>query len=97
MIDGHGQQSTAVGLGPSGGDMKQGQGVATPRQGQHDRLPTPRLESRGEAGLDSGHPGGIKARRQPGLRAGVAAAAGQPTRVRVTVARARTAGVAPGA
>lgn len=98
VIDGQGQEAPAVGAGPVGGEMQQGEGVAAARQGQGERMIDVRLQPRGQGGQDGPGPvGGIV--RQPGLRAaaGAAGATGQPIRVRASVARVLTAALAPSA
>lgn len=97
MIDGQGNQATIMGPGPSRRDMKQGDRVAAARQRQSERMANRPLKPTTQTGLDTGDPRCVLASGQPGLRAGVAAGAGQPTRVRISVARARTDGVAAAA
>ena len=93
MIDGQGQQPAAVGPRPASRQPQQGDGIAAARQGQGDRAFDIGFQTRGQRGPDGPGPaGGVW--RQPGLRAGAAA---QPMRVRASVARVRTAALAPSA
>ena len=96
MVDGQGQQAAAVGFRPVGGKAQQGEGVAAAGQGQGERTVDAGLQTRGQDGPRRTGPVGV-VWGQPGLRAGVAAGAGQPMRVRASVARARTAGLAASA
>ena len=97
MIDGQGQQPPAVIPRPVGGQPQKGDGVAAAGQGEGERAVEAGFQPRGEDGPRGPGPvGGVW--RQPGLRAGGAAgAAGQPMRVRASVARARTAALAASA
>ncbi len=99
MVDGQGQKAAAIGPGPVGGEAQQGDGVAAAGQGEGQRTINVCFQSRGQAG--PGGPGPVgEGWRQPGLRVGgvvVAGAAGQPIRVRASVARLRTAALAPSA
>ena len=97
VIDGQGQQTAAVPARPLRGQPKQGDGVAAAGQGQGDRAVDAGFQPRGQDGPRGPGPiGGVW--RQPPLRAGGAAAgAGQPIRVRASVARVRTAGLAASA
>ena len=97
MVDGQGQQASAVRPRPAGGEAQQGDGVAAAGQGQGERAVDVGFQTRGQTGPRGPGPvGGVW--RQPGLRAGgAAAAAGQPMRVRASAARARTAGLAASA
>ena len=97
MIDGQGQQAAAVLACPPSGQPQQGDGVAAPGQGKSDRTVDAGFQPSGQDDpRGSGPVGG--AWRQPGLRAGGAAGvAGQPMRVRASVARVRTAGLAASA
>ena len=97
MIDGQGQQAAAVPARPRRGQPKQGDGVAAAGQGEGDRTVDAGFQSRGQDGPRGPGPvGGVW--RQPGLRAGGAAAgAAQPMRVRASVARVRTAALAASA
>lgn len=99
VIDRQGQKSAAVGPGPVGSEAQQGDGIAAAGQGERERTINLDLKPRGQAGPDEPGPVG-EVWRQPGLRvggAGVAGAAGQPMRVRASVARVRTAALAPSA
>lgn len=81
---------------PVGGGVQQGDGVAPARQGQGQGRVDVALKPSGQAGPGPLQPGGRLG--QPGLRAGVAGAAGaQAKRVRISVARVRSAGAAPSA
>ncbi len=95
MVDGQGQQAATVGLRPVGGEAQQGDGVAASGEGQGERMVDMGFQPRGQAGPDGAGPVG-EIWRQPGLRAGGAAggAAGQPMRVRASVALVRRAGLA---
>ena len=96
VVDGQGQQAAAVRLRPIGGDVQQGEGVAAAGQGEGERTVDAGFQPRGQARPDGPGPvGGVW--RQPGLRAGAAAGAAQPMRVRVSVARVRRAGLAASA
>lgn len=96
VVDGEGDQATPVTAGPVGGDPQQGDGIAASRQSQGQGRVAVALEPAGQAGAGPLQPGGRLG--QPGLRAGVAGAAGaQAKRVRISVARVRSAEVAPSA
>ena len=96
VVDGQRQQPSAVRPRPVGGQVQQGDGVAATGQGEGDRMTGAALQPGGQAVPDRRGP--IPGRRgQPGRRAGVAAGAAQPMRVRASAARVRTAGVAASA
>ncbi len=76
--------------------MQQGDGVATAGQGQGERMIDVALQPGGQAGQSRPGPV-VVGLAQPGRRAGVAAGAAQPMRVRASVARVRTDGVAASA
>ena len=97
VVDGQGQQASAILAGPVGSQPKQGDGVAASGQGEGDRAIDAGFQPRGQDSPGGPGPvGGVW--RQPPLRAGGAAgAAGQPMRVRASVARVRTAGLAASA
>ena len=97
VVDGQGQQASAVLTRPVDGQPQQGDGVPAAGQGEGDRAVDAGFQSRGQDGPRGPGPvGGVW--RQPGLRAGGAAAgAGQPMRVRASVARVRTAALAASA
>lgn len=95
MIDRQGQQAAAVLARPASRQPQQGDGIAAARQGQGDRAFDIGFQTRGQRG--PGGAGPVSGDwRQPGLRAGAAGAA-QPMRVRASVARVRTAALAPSA
>jgi len=76
--------------------VQQGDGVAAAGQGETQRMIDVALQPGGQAGPDRPGPV-VVGPAQPGRRAGVAAGAAQPMRVRASVARVRTAGVAASA
>jgi hypothetical protein len=76
--------------------MQQGDGVAAAGQGQGDRMTGVTLQPGGQAVPNRRGPV-LDRRGQPGRRAGVAAGAAQPMRVRASAARVRTAAVAASA
>jgi len=96
VIDGQGQQTPARFPAPIGGQAQQGDRISAPGQGQNQRPISPDFQPCGK-----GRPNGLRpvgrVWGQPGLRAAGAAGAVQPMRVRVSTARARTAGLAASA
>ena len=73
-----------MGAGPAGGDLKQGDGVAAPGQGERQRTGAVAFEPGAQPGADTLRPGRVR-RVQPALRAG------QAKRVRSSPARVRRA------
>lgn len=94
VIDGERQQGPSRAGGPVGGEMQKGDGIPAAGQGDGDGPGGVTLQPVGQARLGPPEPvrDGIA---QPGLRA--AAGAAQAKRVRISVARVRSAGVAVGA
>lgn len=82
MIDRQGEQAASMVARPSGGEPKQGEGVATPRQGQRQRVRDMGLKPVAQPPADPAGPRRI-GRGQPALRAG------QAKRVRSSPARVR--------
>ena len=84
MVDGQGQQGTAMVAGPAGDDLKQGDGIAAAGEGERQRAGDAGFKPGAQAFADAMDPvrGG---RAQPPLRAG------QAKRVRSSAARVRRA------
>ena len=96
VIDGQGQQRTALRPCPVGGKVQQGDGIAAAGQGDDDRIRAVGPKAGAQPGLGVREPVGV-AQAQPGRRAGVrAGAAGaragvQAKRAPSSVARVRWA------